>query len=150
MQLIRASTVGMLFCLSIGCTSVTDISHESPYQEMIGQCYVLQQDMLIQETCWVVGDLVLSIDGTGFCFDGNMGEVPKGTEVTISAIKERVEWSIGRCPQLILEIPDIEIPGREVSPPVCSRVNEFSWGKEFLWSRGSEIYLKEEYVKPCE
>lgn len=150
MQLGKFFISGAVLILGSGCTSITDISDESPYQEMIGQCYVLQQDMHIQETCWEIGDLALSTGESTYCFHEILGEVPKGSEVTIIQVKERFSYVMGSCAQLILSIPGIEIPNREISPPVCVYARDRDWNEDMNWNRGKEIHFKEKFVKPCE
>lgn len=136
-----------------GCRSITDISNESPYQEMIGQCYVLQQDMHVWEIsggCWEYGDLILFPERNVRCVEKSVAQVTKGTEITITAINKRFDFVSGSCAQLIIDIPGINIPRRDISPPVCASNRLLNWNVEMYWRRGHEINLKEEYVRPCE
>ncbi|WP_157957903.1 hypothetical protein [Aliidiomarina celeris] len=152
MQL-RSFSFAMGLLLINGCTSIKDISDESPYRETIGQCYVLQQDMQIWENsagCWEIGDLILSPHTSHYCATKSKADIPKGTEITIIEVKERWQWGAGACAQLVLAIPGIDIPGRNVSPPVCFSRPSLNWNEELVWFRGDEIQLKKEYVKPCE
>lgn len=150
LKLINGVTLAaVMVFLCAGCTSIVDLSDESPYKEMIGRCYVLEQDMQIREACWILGDLVLTPHSPGFCLHESKEAVAKGTEIVIVAVRERWKWGTGTCAQLVLDIPGVIIPGREVSPPVCFSQPRLNWNHEKFWFRGDEIRLKEEYVKPC-
>lgn len=152
-QIMRNSKQTSLLAISLwlsGCTGVISLSEEEPYASMIGECYVLQQEMRIRENvCWDLGDLILSPDESEACLRDIASEIVSETKITLIDVRRRSFGSFGFCPEITVDIDGIELSGREVSLPLCLSRSYMSWLEEPLWRRGDEIHLKEEYVLPC-
>ncbi|WP_126768020.1 hypothetical protein [Aliidiomarina iranensis] len=142
----------LLLALPLGltaCTGVTSLSEEELYSDMIGQCYVLQQDMKIHENgCWSLGGLILSPDES-YCFKGNVSDVEQGAQIRLFDIRQQQWGSAGFCPQAVVKVKGTETSGREVFIPLCFSNDHISWLEDPLWQRGDAIRLREEYVLPC-
>lgn len=137
-----------------GCTSVTDVSNELPYEQLVGQCYVLQTDMNIMRSkkeCRAMGDMILTPYLKAYCLAEKVGEIPKGTEFSISAVQLRKNYR-ATCPMLVVELPNTDTDGGVISPPVCGLVRFLDWRQgeqRSYFRRGDTIELREDYVKPC-
>lgn len=139
----------LTLCLS-SCAGVTPLAAEAPYARMIGQCYVLQQDMNVRENiCWELGDLILSPDEGEDCLRNSLSRVSAGKHLTLLDVRRKRWGSAGYCPQAIVRIDGVIIEGREIYLPLCYSSNKISWLENSLWRRGDEFDFKPGYLKPC-
>ena len=146
----KAGVAAFLFLALTGCANVVSISGEEPYSAMVGECYILQQDMRIRENiCWEIGDLILSPDEGKDCLRSTMNNVEKGTEINVLDIRRKRWGSAGFCPQIVVAVEEMVLSNREINIPLCLSVRSFSWLEDPIWQRGDAIRLKKEYVLPC-
>lgn len=147
--------VGLLGLLTSGCTSITDLSNELPYEDMVGECYVLQQDMNIIRTqghCAAIGEEVITPYLRAYCLEDKVGELAKGSEVIISGvhIRKAIPYT---CATMIFDAVDSSTLNLEsLSAPLCEVVGILDWRegeRRSYFRRGDTIELREDYVKPC-
>lgn len=149
------AVVPILLLLNEG-DKITDISAQEPYQQLIGQCFELQQDMNVMSTagsCWLMGELLLTPHQRVHCLASKVGALPKGTEINVAAVTMRERSTGGRCPQILIEHAGPVISKHDISLPVCGHVHFLNWNNVAMtewWQVGDSFDLKEAYVKPCE
>jgi len=138
----------VLLALS-ACTRITPLADEDPYKNMIGQCYTLQQDMRIREnSCWELGEAILSPDESTFCFKGTLDNVKKGEAIRVVDVRRQRFGETGWCPQI-----QVSIEGSTVAAgiflPLCHTKKQLSWLEQPLWQRGDSLLLRSQYVTSC-
>ncbi|WP_113907762.1 hypothetical protein [Aliidiomarina celeris] len=139
-----------------GGDKITDISSEEPYQELIGRCYEIQQDMNVMSTaggCWIMGDLLLTPHQRVHCLQDRLGVLPKGTDINIVAVTMRQKATGEYCPQILIEHSGSPITEQEISLPVCGHVHFLNWNDVPMtewWALGDNFELKDTYVQPCQ
>jgi hypothetical protein len=118
---------------------------------MIGECYVLQQEMNIRENvCWELGDDILSPDEYSTCFRAAKARVPRGTLIHIKDVRRQGWGSAGYCPQIVVEVQGLPMREREIFLPLCHSRNKISWLTEPLWREGDTLEFKPQYILRCE